>query len=142
MEHSQELIKLRGRLQTIKNRCVLLLSDDSKRILLKCPGLCITLTANTIGIEVRSGSTMVDVPCEVTGRYVDDVVPPYEFVFGDISEIIVYSANGESIPLDLKTLQQLSANELADLEYFEGREGYAEDVEKLRQRLLKKRQEW
>ena len=142
MEHSQELIKLSGRVQTIKNRCVLLLSDDSRRVLLKCPGLCTTLICETPEIEVRSGPTMVDVPCEVTGRYLDDVVPPYDSVFGDISEVIVQSRKGKPISIDVKTLQQLSANELETITHFEGIEAYSEDVKKMRQQFLKRRQEW
>ncbi|MCA9095719.1 MAG: hypothetical protein KDA68_19700 [Planctomycetaceae bacterium] len=85
---------------------------------------------------------MVDVPCKVTGKYLDDTIPPYDSVFGEISEITVYSKDGEPIPIDVASLQELSANELDDLQYLERRCLDKTEFEEFRQKLLSRRQEW
>ena len=87
---------------------------------------------------MTSGCPMVDVRGEVTGRYVDDVVPLYDSVFGDITEIIVYSEDGVPIPIDLDAIKKLSASDIENCEYFERRDGNTE----LRAHLLRQRQSW
>ncbi|MCA9026328.1 MAG: hypothetical protein KDA86_14065 [Planctomycetaceae bacterium] len=125
-------------IQTIGNRCVLQLHGDSSHVLLKCPGLYMALICDVRGIRVTSGCPMVDVRGEVTGRYVDDVVPLYDSVFGDITEIIVYSEDGVPIPIDLDAIKKLSASDIENCEYFERRDGNTE----LRAHLLRQRQSW
>lgn len=138
MNYSQELVKVSGRIQAYGTRCVLELPDHSGVVLLKCPGLGASLLRDTDGIRVTSGTPMIDVRCELTGRFLDDAVPPFGSMFGDIAEIIVYSESGEAIQLDVNALQNLNAAQREDCEYFERRDKNTE----LRQRYLRERDAW
>ena len=81
---------------------------------------------------------MIDVYCELTGRFLDIVVPSFDSVFGDIIEITVYSENGHPIHIDMSVIQKLNAAQLEDCEYFERRDGSRE----VRQHFLSEREAW
>ncbi len=81
---------------------------------------------------------MIEVYCELTGRFLDIVVPPFDSVFGDIIEITVYSESGDPVPIDVSAIQKLNAAQLEDCEYFERRDGNTE----VRQQFLSEREAW
>src|SRR5690606_9292791 len=108
MAHSQSLVRISGRIQTSGTRCVLQPSDHHQDVaLIKCPGLGAALLRDMDGIRVTNGTPMIDVRCELTGRFLDVVVPPFNSVFGEITEITVYSETGAPIHVELSAIQKL-----------------------------------
>ncbi len=114
------------------------LPDGSAPVLIKCPGLGVALLRDVRGIRVTNGSPMVNIRCELVGRYLDLQVDGFTRVFGDLESVIVYSQTNVPIEVDISKLDQLSPSQIADCEYFESR--YGEDT--LRQRLLDDREVW
>jgi hypothetical protein len=80
----------------------------------------------------------LDIRCELTGRFLDVVVSPFNSVFGDIADITVYSETDEPIHLDVGALRKLNAAQIEDCEYFERRDNDAG----LRQKYLSEREAW
>ncbi len=127
-----------GNIQTSGHRCVLQPPAESDLILIKCPGLGVALLRDVRGIRVTNGSPMVNIKCELVGRFVD--VPSTDFtrVFGELESVIVYPEANDPIQVDISRLDQLSPSQIEDCEYFEKRYG---DVS-IRQRLLDDRKTW
>lgn len=140
MENSceAELITLRGRIQTDGVRCTLLLPGDPEAILLRCPGLGPTLLRDTPGVRVSSGSPMVNVECELTGRYLAANAAEYRRVFGDVTKIVVFAESREPLPLEVSKLRELSPAQLEDCAFVERRD---RDTT-LREKYVKEREAW
>lgn len=142
MQENQQSVTLRGRLHANSNRCVLIQNASTHGVLLKCPGLGLSLVRDIQGITVRSGSPMVDIPCVVTGYVLDgEVVAPFDFVFGNISQLVVYGDDEQEIIVDLESLTNLSPLDEENYQYFM-RLGRPDDASEMRQRLLRARQSW
>jgi hypothetical protein len=142
MKMTRDSIKLSGRIRTNGARCLLFPVGKSGGAVMKCPGLGRTLLRDVRGIRVTNGSPMIDVACDVTGRYLDDEdVFPFEYVFGDISELIVYSEEGEPIEINIDALSQLSPSELEDCDFFSS-SGRLKDAEEVRERYIRARKAW
>lgn len=129
---------LAGKIQTSGRRCVLQMAGENDPILLICPGLGVALLRDVQGIRVTSGSPMVNIDCEVTGKFVEYPSTGFTQVLGDIERVIVYSEKGEAIQVDISRLGDLSPSQIEDCEYFEKRDG---DFS-LRKRWLDDRKAW
>ncbi len=138
MEELHKLETLVGRIQTSGKRCVLQLPGDSELVLIKCPGLGVALLRDVRGIRVTNGSPMVNIECELVGRFIDVQITGFTRVFGDLESVTVYSVAGEPIRVDISRLDQLSPAQIEDCEYCERQYG----DHTVRQRLLDDRKAW
>lgn len=135
-------VTLHGRLHANGNRCVLIQPGFANGVLLKCPGLGVALIADTPGIEVKSGSPLVNVLCEVSGSVMDnEVVLPFDYVLGEITTLTVFGEENQPIPIPLHRVNQLSDRETEDFNYFI-QLGRLSDAAELRKRMIERRQAW
>jgi hypothetical protein len=142
MQTKQSRLKLTGRIQTNGSRCTLFLPNNPHGIVIKCPGLGWTLLRDVPGVRVTNGSPMIDVPCCITGEYLDDADATCPGpVFGCVTEVIVDSEIGTPINVRLDSLDQLSQSELENLEYFE-KSGRHKEAHEVRERYLRSRKAW